>query len=241
MARFFRRMQGTRGPVQYRSRFRRGRLRPTTAPLLQQCQFYFDTEVIIGTAGETQTTAALPSFFAQAMSPWTNLSQTGYDSRYDLFGFNYNSTYFIESFEASPTGSQNDVARLCELWFADSVDNDGAPSSLITSGDAFGPFRTFPPIVSPTSLGVSTDRIMPVRTLKRTYFALGERVSTNTLGGRDGGALQVHKGSGRVRVKRKLDDQQEWFWSLFGFPSRIGYEYSVRSLVGGVAYYKLRR
>lgn len=220
-----------------RPRFQRSGLRPTVSPRLQQCQFSFDFVVPIGNGESVDKTH--PDFLVQAMSPWSNLSDSGYDSRYDLFGFNYHSLYVPESLE-SGTGSQRGFLRLCELWFADSVDLEGTPSSLVGGAQEFGPFVTLPPIINPAVNNIK-DSLMPVRTLKRTYFGLGIGITSNTLGGNDGGALQVARGSGRVRVKRRLDDQTEWFWGLYGYPNLNDVSVDVRCFVSGVAYYRLRR
>lgn len=223
----------------YRRKFRRSGLRPTTTPSLQQCQFYLDQLVIIGDPAGIQPSLNQPSFFIQSMSPWANLSQSGYDSRFDLYGFNYNSFYYKETNEAG-SFSQFDAARLCELWFADGVDLDGAPSSVVGFGsNSHGPFVTLPPVTNP--IIAPEDDLMPVRTLKRTYFNLGLANTTNTFGAPDG-SLSIFRGSGRVRVKRRLDDKTEWFWGLYGVPPDPStQEFGVRCIIGGVAYYKLRR
>lgn len=223
----------------YRRKFRRSGLRPTTTPNLQQCQFHFDTLVIIGDVSGVQPNTGQPSFFIQAMSPWQNLSSSGYDSRFDLYGFNYNSLYLHETNEQG-TFAQFDFARMAEVWFADGVDLDGAPSSIVGFGsNSFGPFVTLPPVTNP--IVAPEDDLMPVRTLKRTYFNLGLANTANTIGAPNA-SLSVFRGSGRVRVRRRLDDKQEWFWGCFGIPADPStQEVGIRCVVSGVAYYKLRR
>lgn len=237
---FFRPRRRFMGQSRYpaRPRFRRSSLRPTTAPSLQQCQFYFDQTVIIGDPGGPPG-ATNPSFLIQAMSPWANLSDSGYDSRFDLYGFNYNSLIYLQA-PLQGTFEQQDVCRLCEMWFIDAVDLDGVPTSLGgATSNPYGPFVSLPPVVNPST--PQEDSLMPARTLKRTYFGIGEATNVGSLGGANA-ALAVHRGSGRVRVKRRLDDKQEWFWSLFGYPEDPATdELEIRTIIGGVAYYKLRR
>lgn len=209
--------------------------RQTNAPRLQACQFRLADTLAITNSGPAFRLT--PDFIASAMSPWSHLSETGYDARFQLYGINYQSLYFVNALTAGTPGTRQ-VTECCEWWFVDELIDTDTPASLTQA--QYGPFATLPPVAAPSTASNSDAGVLPTRTLKKTHFWLSEELAAGTLGAPDG-ALVIHRGSGRLRVNRRLTDRQGFFVGLFGLTSAAGIELEVERHISGTFYYRLTR
>lgn len=227
---------------------RRSSSQGTLTPRLQVAQFNISQDFVV----TSSSNESLPDFFVQAMAPWSNLSESGYDRSLFIHGIVWNLNCLLLGHELDsgggfvdgPTLTERYMMPLASWWFVDATDSNDAPVSFNTV--PFGPFISTPPIGAPGSLPPDSN-LFPTRVLKRTHKQLLAGMISNSpsRGERDFdvSALSQFNWSGVLRKRFAVDDRQGLYWGIFGFtPAQAaGASYTYRLVLNGSYYYKLRR
>lgn len=248
---FFRRKRFSATPRRSWSRRRRP-MSGTLETRRQYAQANFDTGLVIHEAGLIDP--ANPSFLIQALTPWSNAPDGGYDRAWEIRGL-------IWSIHCYPTnhvnnGVQNGLyasvqpqdafCRFGSTFFVDQVDPSGAPVSVI--GPPLGPFATTPPIGSPTG-APSDDEFMPTRILKRkvSIIQTGALAQSATGSAAYAVGLSNFSWSGVLRKRVSIASRQGLYLGFYGLPPLGGYPGSsindagITIHVNLVYYYRLGR
>lgn len=199
-----------------------------------------------------------PSFIIQALTPWANAPDGGYDRAWELRGliWQLQCMPLFHTIQEADTQNLYDTTVLGEsfsrvqgMFFVDQTDVDGAPVSQV--GIPNGPFITSPPIASPTGGVPNDDEFMPTRVLKRKFGTVqtGETPSVSTGQSLYGQGIANFRWSGVLRKRISIASRQGLFLGFFGIgpvagfpttPSVIG-SATVHFLGNLVYYYSLRR
>lgn len=248
-------------PRFYRRTFRRfsatprrrfgSRLQGTLTPRMQVCQFNVQQDFFITSNGGN---LSQPAFYIQAMSPWNNLSQSGYDRSMSVHGIVWNlDCWVLENHPAAGgtlPGPGTGIARafmpIASEWFVDAAEAaTQAPVSYLQS--PYGPFQTTPPVAAPG--GASPDsEVFPTRILKRkSAWMCVEVISPTPLAStvRAESATDVSswtrfQWSGVLRKRFAVDDRQGLYWGLFAVSPTTS-DYTLAVQFNGHYYYRLKR
>lgn len=219
---FFRRR--TRFSATPRRSWRRARPRTgTTETRRQYAQFNVGTTLTI----EDAATSLTPSFLVQALTPWANAPEGGYDRAWELRGLVWQLQAFCVGHNNTSSGPQQTlygpggldtiVSRMVSCFFVDQADENGAPVSV--AGANLGPFITTPPIAAPGA-APADDEFMPTRMLKRKFDGIQTGTPANVSTGQSAFLLGVSNGrwSGSIRKRISIASRQGLYLGWFGLP-----------------------
>lgn len=230
----------------------------TLTPRLQQCQFSINGDFIML---DDTTLPTDPSFLIQAMMPWSNLSNTGYDRSLFIHGIVWNLELRPTSYLSNSAGSvwglppvasvaiDQQFAAMGAWWFIDTWDPDTeAPVSYLNAPR--GPFTSLPPLTTPGSQPTDGEAL-PVRVLKRKSSLVQTSVhftdGATTERDQNASSGASFQWSGVLRKRVACDDRQALFFGIHcQTPAGWGAATDAASLnfaffLNGVFYYKLRR
>jgi len=194
-----------------------------------------------------------PAFFVQAMTPWANLSESGYDANIMIHGLIWD-MWVRQTFFDAGSGEQpglpvrattRDHALLASEWFVDTFDTaTGAPVSILTAPR--GPFVTTPPVAEPGA-APSDSEIFPTRVLKRKFSQIKSSIITAGLADNslDAAGTSLYRWSGVLRKRIQVSSRQGLFFGFFGRDEGLIPDSNDTLIVeghcNGAFYYKLRR
>lgn len=249
MARFSRFSRFSATPRRRWSFRRRSASHGTLTPRLQVAQFNLAYDHVILT---NQTDITQPSFTLQAMTPWENLSQSGYDRSCYIHGIVWNLNVFVLSWDdgegetPGPVPGSRAFTPINAEWFVDGVLAGGAPSSY--QNDPYGPFVSTPPIASPL-VGPADSEVFPTRILRRKTGRLrvgvmGTQSNANAERDADAAGYSRFEWSGTLRKRFAVDDRQGLFFGLHTinpFNPVANIDLILTVWLNGHMYYRLRR
>lgn len=172
-----------------------------------------------------------PSFIVQALTPWANAPQGGYDRTWELKGLLYQITAFVTNHSIQGTITQGlyagDNPQTCfspfgAMFFVDATDPlNGAPNSHFSA--PLGPFLNTPPIAATTQ--PSDDDFMPTRILKRKVGLIQTGAPLQSATGSSSYAIGTSnfRWSGAIRKRVSLSARQGLFLGFYGAPPLGGY------------------
>jgi len=214
------------------------------------CQFsVFDLAIV---TADDQTESD-PAFFVQAMCPWNNLSETGYDSNIMIHGVIWDMAVWQEAHslgagavEGLPINASRLQQMICAQWFVDTADKDTqAPVSILSAPR--GPFASTPPIADPLA-APNDSELFPTRVLKRKSGLLKSSLFTATEATRDANLDAAgrtgFKWSGVLRKRFSVSSRQGFYFGLFAtqpFNPDSNDTITTSGFLNGAFYYKLRR
>lgn len=190
---------------------------------MQQAQVCLPFDFVVPTpSGGEVNYLQQPTFNVLALTPWENLSESGYDRSIDIKGLIWNLDVKMQSYDDAGTEIPGPVpnvrafAPLATSFFVDAQDPEtGAPLSYLDP--PYGPFYSSTPVAAPGNFEV-TDSQFPVRTIKRTQFRLkvGEVQETGTAYGAwaDAGGYTSFRWSGTLRRRITVSDRQALYWGI---------------------------
>lgn len=203
---------------------------------------------------DSGATSQSPSFIIQALTPWANAPQGGFDRAWELKGLIWQLSFHCTGHELSTTGISDQLyasteilqafSEVAGMFFVDQADDTGAPVSV--TGTALGPFITTPPIANPAA-APADDEFMPTRVLRRKVglFQTGATPSVST--GQSAYALGISnfRWSGTLRKRVSIASRQGLYLGFYGLPpqSTVPNLLNTINLIYGsvVYYYSLRR
>jgi len=235
--------------------WRRARVQGTTETRRQYAQADLENGFVIQAPGSGLPDPLNPSFLIQALTPWGNAPQGGFDRAWEIRGLIYNiqvhpvnhndDDVTVEGLYAT-TSPQQVFSRLGCEFFVDQTDPAFAPSSLTNA--PFGPFVTTPPIASP-SAAPADDEFMPTRVLRRKIGLVqtGQTpVATGTGAAAYAISLSNFQWSGVLRKRISIASRQGLYLGFFGLPPLGGWPAGINDVglaiyANIVFYYRLAR
>jgi len=233
-----------------RRSWRRSNKTGTSETRRQYCQVreFLPLEILNG------STSNDPSFIVEAMTPWANGPDGGFDRAWEIKGLVFNlEAHFVLRNEAEAEIEQlydsanvlEAFAEVCSVFFVDQADSTGAPASILNV--FHGPFITTPPVASPAA-APSDDEFMPTRVLKRKQGLIQTGFAPDVSTGQSAYhiGLSNFRWSGAIRKRISIASRQGLYLGFYGLPPSGGYPSPVSSatvlLRGEIFYYyTLRR
>lgn len=207
---------------------------------------------------EALATSFQPSFLIQALTPWANGPDGGFDRAWELKGLVWDimGQPVLHTIQEADTQNLYDttvlgqsLSRVCAMFFVDQADASGAPVSQLDTPN--GPFVTTAPIASPTGGTPNDDQFMPTRILKRKTGTIQTGESPSVSSGQSAYIFGVSnfRWSGAIRKRISVASRQGLYLGFFGIPPLDGFPQSP-SAINSVTvhfqgslfyYYTLRR
>lgn len=196
-----------------------------------------------------------PSFLIQALTPWSNSPEGGFDRAWEIKGLIFNIQVFPDNHtnQGTPTNGLYSTGEIIQVFtrlacqfFVDQTDPAGAPSSLAAT--PFGPFVTTPPIANPAA-APADDEFMPTRVLKRKVGLVqtgSTPISTGTGASAYAIGLSNFQWSGILRKRISIASRQGLYLGFFGLPPLGDYPTNINDVglvtyTNVVFYYRLAR
>lgn len=231
--------------------WKRGRRTGTGPTRSQYAQFFVDTTLTI----EDGATARTPSFLIQALTPWSNAPEGGYDRAWELRGLIWTLQAYGIGHNVTASGPEQNLyattdigevfSRMITCFFVDQADENGAPVSV--GGTDLGPFITTPPIASPAA-APADDEFIPTRMLKRHFQCIQTGFTPNVSTGQSAFAIGLanDRWSGAIRKRISIASRQGLYLGWYGVPPvstfPTGVDQAFIFLTGSVVfYYRLGR
>lgn len=207
---------------------------------------------------EALATSLQPSFLIQALTPWANGPDGGFDRAWDLKGIVWDivGTPLLHTIQEADTQNLYDttvlgqsLSRVIGMLFVDQADGTGAPVSQLNTPN--GPFITSPPIASPSGGTPNDDEFMPTRVLKRKSGTIQTGESPSVSSGQSAYIFGVSnfRWAGAIRKRVSIASRQGLYLGFFGIPPLDGFP-DTPSAIGSATvvftgqlfyYYQLRR
>lgn len=173
------------------------------------------------------STTQNPSFIIQALTPWANAPEGGFDRSWELRGLVWQFDMWMLQHNLNAVQTQGpyatnnrdqQVSQVCSMFFVDTSDASGAPVSMVAA--PLGPFITTTPIANPGA-APQDDEFMPTRILKRKSGNLQSGITSNAQDYANNfltSGVQNFRWSGVLRKRISISGRQGLYLGWFGLP-----------------------
>lgn len=190
-----------------------------------------------------------PSFFAQAFTPWNNVSQSGYDRSVYIHGIVFNLEVALLSHAVDqgnftpglPAGARA-FMPFATWWYVDAAEPaTQAPVSL--TQQPYGPFQSTPPISAPGAAQGDSD-LLPTRIIRRKFGLMKASLinnSANLARDIDVDGFSRFRWSGTIRKRFAVDGRQGLYFTAFAVSPIVNVDYACTVWLNGHFYYTIKR